>query len=336
MQLTESQSYPFHLRYSYSWLALLFSSQGKWEEAELAIEQAQPITARLSSPAPLAFLHQVRGFLAYQREDYVSAEGEFQIARVSQPRGPGGIIYTGLLGLAQVALSKHKEASASMTELEVLLAQLPTGTIPTAPIVMCLALMAIALDDQERVANLYSKLLPFRGQHYWFLVDRVLGEMATRCGKWEMAMLHLSAAETTAKRESLRPELARTLVAQANFHVERGGRGSLPQATTLLKQALVLFEELDLVQAVKGIQQQLDKLSSRSSTPALRPLPVGLTPSEAKVLQLVAQGKSNRQIAEELAISEKTVANHLSHIFGKTASENRAAAAAFAIRHKLA
>jgi DNA-binding NarL/FixJ family response regulator len=55
-----------------------------------------------------------------------------------------------------------------------------------------------------------------------------------------------------------------------------------------------------------------------------------------KVLQLVARGKSNRQIARELVISEKTVANHLTHIFEKTGSENRAAAAAFAIRHKLA
>src|SRR6266700_2007837 len=132
MQFIESYRYPFHLRYSYSWLALLFSSQGKWEEAELAIEQAQPITARLSSSAPLAFLHQVRGFLAYQREDYVSAEGEFQIARVCQPRGPRGFIFSRLPGVVHVALSKHKEAYASMTELEVLLAELPTGTVPTA------------------------------------------------------------------------------------------------------------------------------------------------------------------------------------------------------------
>ncbi len=54
------------------------------------------------------------------------------------------------------------------------------------------------------------------------------------------------------------------------------------------------------------------------------------------MLKLVTEGKSNRQIAQELGLSEKTVANHLTHIFGKTSSENRAAAAAFAIRHGLA
>ena len=50
---------------------------------------------------------------------------------------------------------------------------------------------------------------------------------------------------------------------------------------------------------------------------------------------LVAAGMSNRQIAQELALSESTVAKHLTSIFNKTASENRAAAA-FAIRHDLA
>jgi len=50
----------------------------------------------------------------------------------------------------------------------------------------------------------------------------------------------------------------------------------------------------------------------------------------------VTLGKNNRQIAEELGLSEKTVANHLSHIFSKTGSENRAAATAFAIRNGLA
>jgi len=53
------------------------------------------------------------------------------------------------------------------------------------------------------------------------------------------------------------------------------------------------------------------------------------------VLRLVTAGKSNRQIAAELALSEKTVANHLTHIFDKIAVDNRAAATAFAIRHGL-
>ncbi|MDQ6661400.1 MAG: LuxR C-terminal-related transcriptional regulator, partial [Chloroflexota bacterium] len=64
--------------------------------------------------------------------------------------------------------------------------------------------------------------------------------------------------------------------------------------------------------------------------------PAGLTAREVEVLRLVAKGLTNNEIAENLGLSEKTIAHHLTHIFNKTTSENRAAAAAFAIRHGLA
>ena len=64
--------------------------------------------------------------------------------------------------------------------------------------------------------------------------------------------------------------------------------------------------------------------------------PAGLTAREVEVLRLVARGLTSGEIAQALNISEKTVSHHLTHIFNKTSSENRAAAAAFAIRHELA
>ena len=66
------------------------------------------------------------------------------------------------------------------------------------------------------------------------------------------------------------------------------------------------------------------------------PPPSQLTNREIEVLRLVAQGKTNREIATTLVISERTVINHLSHIFIKTGAENRAGATAYAVRHGLA
>ncbi|MBU0496252.1 MAG: LuxR C-terminal-related transcriptional regulator, partial [Chloroflexi bacterium] len=71
-------------------------------------------------------------------------------------------------------------------------------------------------------------------------------------------------------------------------------------------------------------------------TPVPPPLPAGLSPREAQVLRLVAAGQSNRQIAQALSISESTVAKHVTAILNKTGTDNRVAAAAFAIRHGLA
>jgi len=64
-------------------------------------------------------------------------------------------------------------------------------------------------------------------------------------------------------------------------------------------------------------------------------LPNGLTGREAEVLCLVASGRTNKQMAEALGLSEKTIARHLSNIFTKIDVSSRAAATAFAFEHEL-
>ena len=90
---------------------------------------------------------------------------------------------------------------------------------------------------------------------------------------------------------------------------------------------------------LRAAMQRLPRESSRESRSVRAPghaYPFGLTAREVQVLRLVAQGKGNRQIAEELSLSEKTVENHLSSIFSKSGTNNRSGATAFAFRHELA
>jgi DNA-binding NarL/FixJ family response regulator len=54
------------------------------------------------------------------------------------------------------------------------------------------------------------------------------------------------------------------------------------------------------------------------------------------VLALLARGMTNREIAQALVISERTVNSHLAHIFNKLGVSSRAAAAAYALRHGVA
>jgi DNA-binding CsgD family transcriptional regulator len=67
-----------------------------------------------------------------------------------------------------------------------------------------------------------------------------------------------------------------------------------------------------------------------------RPTVAGLTAREVEVLALVAAGRSNREIARELMLSEHTVRRHLQNIFAKTDVANRAGATAYAFQHGLA
>ena len=66
-----------------------------------------------------------------------------------------------------------------------------------------------------------------------------------------------------------------------------------------------------------------------------RAWPCDLTDREVDVLRLAARGLSNRGIAAELVISERTVGHHLAHVYDKIGHRTRAGAAVFAVEHGL-
>ncbi len=87
------------------------------------------------------------------------------------------------------------------------------------------------------------------------------------------------------------------------------------------------FEELGAIDDLARAEARL------SPQPPARPS--GLTAREVEVLRLVAQGRTNREIADALVLSEHTVRRHLQNVFGRLGVSSRAAAAAFAVQHDL-
>lgn len=100
------------------------------------------------------------------------------------------------------------------------------------------------------------------------------------------------------------------------------------------------------VRAVHGGEALLDPSVQRRLIEGLRGgqplakaparLPDDLTQREAEVLGLIAEGLSNREIAQQLFISEATVKTHINNIFGKAELRDRAQAVVYALRHGLA
>ncbi len=87
------------------------------------------------------------------------------------------------------------------------------------------------------------------------------------------------------------------------------------------------FERLGAAPDVARVQALMER---RPKTEA-----GGLSAREVEVLRLIASGRSNRAIAEDLVLSEKTVARHVSNIFAKLGVASRAAATAYAFEHDL-
>ena len=86
------------------------------------------------------------------------------------------------------------------------------------------------------------------------------------------------------------------------------------------------------VAAARGAAEELSSIAARRTA---RRVAGGLTAREVQVLKLVATGMTNRAIASELVISEKTVATHVNSILTKLGLSSRSAATAYAYVHDL-
>ncbi|MBF2001125.1 MAG: response regulator transcription factor [Synechococcales cyanobacterium C42_A2020_086] len=99
-------------------------------------------------------------------------------------------------------------------------------------------------------------------------------------------------------------------------------------------EELVAQVESSLKQASRLIQRQ-DKTAE--TAPKIQvPFDVELTPTELRVVQFVARGMANREIAEELNVSQRTIESHVSNMLGKTGLHNRTELARWAIENSMA
>jgi DNA-binding CsgD family transcriptional regulator len=126
---------------------------------------------------------------------------------------------------------------------------------------------------------------------------------------------------------------------EAEAALAAGDRGAAADA---LKRALAGAERLgarplgDAVEALaRRARISLNAPPDGVPEPAVDEDPFGLTPREREVLALVADGRTNRQIAERLFISESTAGVHVSNIIGKLGVATRGEAAAIAFRLRL-
>ncbi|NES71179.1 MAG: response regulator transcription factor, partial [Okeania sp. SIO2D1] len=100
-------------------------------------------------------------------------------------------------------------------------------------------------------------------------------------------------------------------------------------------EELVAQVESSLKQASRLIKHQNSGVASNGPKIKVR-RNVELTPTELKVVQLVAQGMANRDIAQMMEVSQRTIESHVSNMLGKTGLHNRTELARWAIESKKA
>jgi len=227
------------------------------------------------------------------------------------------------------------------------LLRLAQGQIDAAKAAIC-RVMDEAKDERSRARML--------GAHVEIML--AAGDVATA---------HAAAGELSQIATALHSPYLRAIAAQSEGAVLLA-EGHAREALPLLRDALAVWRELDApyevaragvfiglacralgdedtaeleLNAAHRAFETLGAAPDQIRVGELRKKPAaraagGLTAREVEVLRLVAAGKTNRAIANNLGISEKTIARHVSNIFTKLGLSTRAAATAYAYKHDLA
>jgi DNA-binding CsgD family transcriptional regulator len=162
---------------------------------------------------------------------------------------------------------------------------------------------------------------------------RLRGQLAIAAGAHDEAANHLAAALALADACAAPYERALTLLALAELRHDEGGGD---EAGGILAEARAILAPLGARPALAradALAARLDVGPSDASPPAGRP--DGLSRREAEVLGLLAAGRSNRDIAQALHLSPRTVQRHIANAYLKIGAHNKADATAYALRHGL-
>lgn len=296
--------------------AELMQLGGAWPEA---IDEARRASARVSrridwqatgdAHYQQAEVHRLRGDFPAAEAAYRSASEE---GREAQP------------GMALLRLAQGRSADAVSAIRGALSAskdRLRRARLLPAAVEIALAAGDVA--DARRGANELGEIAADFG-------TEVLGAMAAHAE----GAVDLADGQPEAALEPLRRAFrvwhevgAPYIAARLRVLIARACRalGDRDTATLELELARRVFEQL-------GAAPDLAALDAPAPG---RDAPAGLSPRELEVLRLVAAGKTNKSIAKQLFLSEKTVDRHVSNIFAKTNVASRAAATAFAYQHGL-
>ncbi|MGH9033840.1 MAG: LuxR C-terminal-related transcriptional regulator, partial [Acidimicrobiia bacterium] len=298
--------------------AEIMQVRGAWPDA---IEEAQRACERLAEPPGQPAL----GLAFYQRAELHRLRGEFVEAEEGYRRA-SQLGRTPHPGLAQLRLAQG-EVDAAVAAIRHGLSE-AHDRVSRSKLLAASVEIALAANDLPAArtaaqqlsgiaADLDAPLLHASSAHAWGAV--LLAE-----GETEAALDALRRAWTTLQALEAPYEAARVRVLMGLARRELGDEDT---GEIELDAARHVFDQL-------GALPDLVRLAELSRPP-LPGSAGGLTGREVEVLGLVATGKTNRTIADELFISEKTVARHVSNIFTKLGVSSRSAATAYAYEHDL-
>jgi DNA-binding CsgD family transcriptional regulator len=297
----------------------LMQLRGDWPDAMAEVQQACQHLAEPPGDPVLGMAHYQRGELLRLRGEFSRAEQAYRKAgEAGHPVQPG-------LALLRLAQGRIGDAAAAIRRV---VAEVEGDRVKRARVLAAFVEIVLAAGDVAAagpaVDDLDELSSDLEAPYLRAVAESARGAVMLANGDVHGACRVLRRAWTTWQDLDAPYEAARVRMLLARACGELGDHDT---ASMELDVARRVFEQLGAAPALARVAE----LSGARKQTA----PGGLTPREVDVLRLVATGATNREVADRLIISEKTVARHVSNIFSKLGVASRAAATAYAFRHDL-
>jgi len=326
-------------------VSVMFSAWGDWHTARELSDHGLAIAPRSQGVLP------VRTLLEYQVGDFQQG-GMYQDRDQETIRGTDHGITPRRAPMVLTIAARITGVTASLDiaaeDAEAVLLSPSATPIFTYAANLSLGLIAVQRGDVAAAAEQYAALLPYRGTMmapnvWWTSADRLLGLLSHTMGELDQSAGHFEEAMSFCRRAGYPPELAWSCYEYADMllveahgpstSLGRTDRGERSKAMGLLEEALAIATDLGMRPLMERVTQRMEQAQAQPETAPV--YPDGLTEREVEVLRLVAAGKTNLEISEELVIAEGTARRHVANIYEKIGAANRVEAAAYASRQGL-
>ncbi len=306
--------------------------QGNWE------------TARNFSDRGLAVAHRDarlvsnRAILEYQLGDFSQGDAYLERLLDTMRLSPPGPTLDYSIAPLTIGVAARMTGVASQFDIAEVAANTalasPSSALYDQLVRTGLALMAVQRGDVAVAREQYDALRSWRitmTPLNLMCGHRVLGLLAQTMGRVDNAVSHFEESLAFCQKAGYQPEMAWTCHDYAEALLQRDHLDDRAKAMSLMDQALAISTELGmrpLTEKVTTLKEEAEGKAVQLNAPRY---PVGLTAREVEVLRLIAQGKSTREIANELVLSPRTVQRHSSNLYAKINVRNRVEATAFAL-----